>query len=64
MVNNWPLAPVVEYVDIYRGTTSDWVLAGDPRPVGGSIASADSAGFGYSLNAAVFEKGLPVATIW
>jgi L-rhamnonate dehydratase len=62
--NDASMTPFVEYVDIYRGTTSDWVLTGDPRPVGGQILLSDAPGFGYSLNREVFEKGLPVATIW
>lgn len=62
--NDWTMTPFVEYVDIYRGTTKDWVLTGDPRPVGGLIELSDAPGFGYSLDERVFADGLPVATIW
>ena len=58
------MTPYVEYVDIYRGTTQDWVLTGDPKPVGGLISLAAAPGFGYSLEERVFAEGLPVATIW
>jgi L-rhamnonate dehydratase len=64
IANDPSMTPYVEYVDIYRGTTKDWVLTGDPRPVDGFVCVGDAPGFGYSLNAEVFEKGLPVATIW
>jgi len=64
IANDVALTPFIEYVDIYRGTTSDWVLTGDPRPVGGLIELSDGPGFGYSLDERVFAEGLPVATIW
>ena len=58
------MTPYVEYVDIYRGTTQDWVLTGDPKPAGGLISLTAAPGFGYSLDERVFAEGLPVATIW
>lgn len=59
------LTPFVEYVDICRGTTKDWVLTDDPRPVEGLIQLGDNPGFGYGLNERVFrEAGRPVTTIW
>lgn len=65
LATNGPeLTPFVEYVDIYRGTTKDWVLTDDPRPVGGEITLGDQPGFGYTLNERVFREGLSVATIW
>lgn len=62
--NDVTMTPYVEYVDIYRGTTKDWVLTGDPRPGRGLISLGDAPGFGYSLDERVFAEGLPVATIW
>lgn len=62
--NDPSMTPFVEYVDIYRGTTKDWVLTGDPRPVAGKITLDRRPGFGYSLDDRVFAAGLPVATIW
>lgn len=64
MANDPSLTPFVEYVDIYRGTTKDWVLTGDPRPVQGQIQLSAAPGFGYELDARVFSGNLPVATIW
>lgn len=61
---DWTMTPYVEYVDIYRGTTQDWVLTGDPRPVEGLISLDSAPGFGYSLDERVFAEALPVATIW
>ena len=58
------MTPFVEYVDIYRGTTQDWVLTGDPRPVDGLISLERKPGFGYALDERVFAEGRPVATIW
>ena len=52
--------PFVEYVDIYRGVTKEWILTDDPRPVAGVITLDDRPGFGYELSAG---DG-PVATIW
>lgn len=52
--------PFVEYVDIYRGTTQEWILTDDPRPVHGIISLNDKPGFGYSLR----PGHAPVATIW
>jgi L-rhamnonate dehydratase len=53
-------APFVEYVDIYRGTTKEWILTDDPRPVNGVIAIDNKPGFGYTLR----PGDAPVATIW
>lgn len=64
IANDAALTPYVEYVDIYRGTTKDWVLTGDPRPEQGRITLTPAPGFGYALDARVFAEGLPVATIW
>lgn len=56
-ISNGPeLTPYVEYIDIYRDSTRDWVLSDDPRPVGGELMLGDKPGFGYGLNAAVFDK--------
>ena len=52
--------PFVEYVDIYRGMTKEWVLTDDPRPVDGMITLDDKPGFGYELS----PGAGPVATIW
>lgn len=62
--NDPAMTPFVEYVDIYRGTTQDWVLTGDPRPVEGLITLERKPGFGYALDERVFAEGRPVATIW
>lgn len=64
MANDPSMTPFAEYVDIYRGTTADWVLTGDPRPVDGQIELARAPGFGYTIDDRVFAEGLPVATIW
>ena len=64
IANDAQLTPYVEYVDIYRGTTKDWVLTGDPQPVDGLLHLSDAPGFGYALDERVFAKGLSVATIW
>ncbi len=59
------MTPFVEYVDIYRGTTQQWVLTDDPRPDNGILRFGNAAGFGYERNDAVFGEGAqPVATIW
>lgn len=56
-ISNGPeLTPFVEYIDIYRNSTRDWVLSDDPRPVDGELALAQSPGFGYGLNPVVFDK--------
>lgn len=65
--NGIELTPYVEYIDIYRHATRDWVLTDDPRPVDGEIALESKNGFGYGLNSAVFEKtkeGRYVTPIW
>ena len=67
-ISNGPeLTPFVEYLDIYRHATRDWVLSDDPRPVGGELMLVDKPGFGYELNSAVFSKNLEsrcVTPIW
>jgi L-rhamnonate dehydratase len=64
--NTPDLTPFVEYVDIYRNTTKDWVLTDDPRPVNGLLRIDKSKpGFGYDLNMEVFGvPGRDVAPIW
>lgn len=64
IANDPGMTPFVEYVDIYRGTTKDWVLTGDPRPVDGEITLGRAPGFGYELDEGVFSGSRPVATIW
>ena len=54
------MTPFVEYVDIYRGTTKDWILTDDPRPVNGRLTLSNAPGFGYDLN----REAKAVATIW
>ena len=54
------ITPFAEYVDIYRGTTKEWILTDDSRPVDGVITLDDQPGFGYTLR----PGGGPVATIW
>jgi len=54
------VTPFAEYVDIYRGTTKEWILTDDPRPVAGQITLGDAPGFGYTLRPGT----APVATIW
>lgn len=54
------ITPFAEYVDIYRGTTKEWILTDDPRPAGGLITLDDKPGFGYELR----PGNAPVATIW
>jgi L-rhamnonate dehydratase len=56
--------PYCEFLDIYRGGTSDWVLTGEPRAASGVIGLGDTPGFGYRLNRRVWREALPVATIW
>lgn len=56
-ISNGPeLTPFVEYIDIYRHATHNWVLTDDPRPVGGELKLDSKPGFGYGLNSTVFEK--------
>ena len=63
--NGPEVTPFAEYVDIYRGGTTMWVLTDDPRPRGGRIELGDAPGFGYELNTAAFGSGSGgVATIW
>ena len=63
--NGPEVTPFAEYVDIYRGGTTTWVLTDDPRPYGGTINLGDAPGFGYDINTAAFESGSGgVATIW
>jgi len=57
--NSEALTPFAEYVDIYRGTTKDWILTDDPRPAGGFLTLSGKPGFGYELSGKS-----PVATIW
>jgi len=57
---NDDMTPFAEYVDIYRGTTKDWILTDDPRPVNGRLTLSDAPGFGYDLN----RNAKAVATIW
>jgi len=64
LANDPSLTPFVEYVDIYRGTTKEWVLTGDPRPEGGRIRLSGAPGFGYELYEPAIKEGRPVATIW
>lgn len=58
------VTPLCEYIDIYRGTTKEWVLTDDLRPVEGWLSLANTPGFGYSLNDAVIRSGTPVTPIW
>ena len=59
------LCPFVEYVDIYKDATQNWVLTDDPRPRDGRIVLSDAPGFGYELNTAVFaDSSSRVTTIW
>ena len=56
-ISNGPeLTPFVEYIDIYRHATRDWVLSDDPRPVDGELSVGSKPGFGYGLNSVVFNK--------
>jgi L-rhamnonate dehydratase len=66
LISNGPdLSPRCEYIDIYRGGTTVWVLTDDPRPVNGWLDLADRPGFGYSLNQAAFgDNAQQVAPIW
>lgn len=67
-ISNGPeLTPFVEYLDIYRHATRDWVLSDDPQPVNGELTLQGKSGFGYGLNRAVFDKSdenRRVAPIW
>lgn|SRR6185437_2775571 len=67
-ISNGPeLTPFVEYLDIYRHATPDWVLTDDPRPVNGKLTLEDKPGFGYGLNSSVFDKAhadMRVTPIW
>ena len=59
------VCPFAEYVDIYKDATQNWVLTDDPRPRDGKILLGDTPGFGYQLNAAVFDNPeATVTTIW
>jgi L-rhamnonate dehydratase len=58
------LSPRCEFLDITGGGRAPWVLQGEPRPIDGRVALGRSPGFGYELDADVFEFGTDVAPIW
>ena len=58
------LTPMVEYIDIYRGTKQPWVLTDDPRPQEGKLALSTAPGFGYELSPEALKPGATVAPIW
>jgi L-rhamnonate dehydratase len=58
------LTPMVEYIDIYRGTKQPWVLTDDPRPRDGKLVLSDAPGFGYELSLEALKPGATVAPIW
>ena len=66
LLSNGPdVSPRCEFLDIYRGGPTTWVLTDDPRPVEGRLELSDRPGFGYELNEDAFAgDGRPVATIW
>jgi L-rhamnonate dehydratase len=66
LISNGPeITPFCEYIDIYRNSTKEWVLTEDPRPVDGWLTLTDKSGFGYELNAGVFNNpSVEVAPIW
>jgi L-rhamnonate dehydratase len=66
LISNGPdVTPRCEYLDIYRGSESIWVLTDDPRPKDGYIELSDAPGFGYALNPAAFGPDAKlVAPIW
>ncbi len=62
--NGADVSPRCEYLDIYRGANTTWVLTDDPRPANGWLELSDQPGFGYALNPRAFEEGVTVAPIW
>ena len=66
LITNGPeVTPFCEYIDIYKGSTKDWVLTDDPRPSNGWLTLDSKPGFGYALNANVFANpSATVCTIW
>lgn len=68
-ISNGPeLTPFVEYIDIYRHSTPDWVLSDDPRPAEGQLTLDDKPGFGYAVNPVAFDETkknkMRVTPIW
>lgn len=66
LLSNGPdVSPRCEFLDIYRGGPTTWVLTNDPQPVDGRLEVADRPGFGYELNPEAFGgDSQEVATIW
>ena len=66
LITNGPdVTPFCEYIDIYKGSTKDWVLTDDRRPSNGWLTLDSRPGFGYALNANVFANpSATVCTIW
>lgn len=64
IANDPAMTPFCEYIDIYRTTTSQWVLTDDLRPIEGSISLGEKPGFGYRLNERAFVDGEVVTPIW
>ncbi|HEX7115173.1 MAG TPA: enolase C-terminal domain-like protein [Steroidobacter sp.] len=64
VTHDYSLTPMVEYIDIYRGSGARWVLTDDPRPKNAKLALSTAPGFGYDLDRAAFEPGATVAPIW
>lgn len=66
LISNGPdVSPRCEYLDIYRGATTTWVLTDDPRPANGWLELSDRPGFGYELNTSAFTgDNQAVAPIW
>jgi L-alanine-DL-glutamate epimerase-like enolase superfamily enzyme len=65
LISNGPeVSPRCEYLDIQAGSTTGWVLTGEPRPRDGRLELPDVPGFGYEVNEAAFAPGARVSPIW
>lgn len=65
MISNPPdVSPRCEFLDIYAGSDSGWVLDGEPEPVDGVLRLPEAPGFGYTLNERVFAEHRSVSPIW
>jgi L-rhamnonate dehydratase len=65
LISNGPeVSPRCEYLDIYAGSPSGWVVTEDPRPANGELRLGDGSGFGYELREEAFAEGAEVSPIW
>jgi hypothetical protein len=61
--NGPELSPRCEYLDIYNGSPTGWVLPDDPRPKDGELQLTEQPSFGYELVQHSFQQGETVSPI-